>query len=76
VATLDRFRGWIREKLNPAQATIQRDEGTNIGSESRLITYRNAFRNIDSVNRAVNMIVSASASLRLRRKRQSTRWCS
>jgi HK97 family phage portal protein len=63
VATLDRFRGWIREKLNPAQATIQRDEGTNIGSESRLITYRNAFRNIDSVNRAVNMIVSASASL-------------
>ena len=63
MATLDRFRGWIREKLNPAQATIQRDEGTNIGSESRLITYRNAFRNIDSVNRAVNMIVSASASL-------------
>lgn len=61
--TIDRFRGWIREKLNPAQALIHTDEGTHIGTESRIVNFRNAFRNIDSVNRAVNMIISATSSL-------------
>jgi len=60
---LERLRGWIVEKLNPAQESIQRDEGTHIGTESRIITFRNAFRNIDSVNRAVNMVVAACGSL-------------
>ena len=60
---IDRFRGWIREKLNPAQPLIHTDEGTHIGTESRIVTFRNAFRNIDSVNRAVNMIISATSSL-------------
>jgi HK97 family phage portal protein len=64
VATaINRLRGWIVEKLNPAQPLIHTDEGTHIGTESRIINFRNAFRNIDSVNRAVNMIISATSSL-------------
>ena len=60
---INRLRGWIVEKLNPAQPLIHTDEGTHIGTESRIINFRNAFRNIDSVNRAVNMIISATSSL-------------
>lgn len=60
---LERFRSWIVEKLNPAQPLIHFDEGTHIGSESRIVTFRNAFRQIDSVNRAVNMVVSACSLL-------------
>ena len=60
---LERFRSWIVEKLNPAQPLIHHDEGTHLGSESRIVTYRNAFRNIDSVNRSVNMVISAASSL-------------
>jgi HK97 family phage portal protein len=60
---LERIRSWITEKLNPAQEVIHRDEGTNVGSESRIINFRNAFRNIDSVNRSVNLVVNACASL-------------
>jgi len=60
---LEKIRSWIREKLNPAQPLIHHDEGTHIGSESRIVTYRNAFRNIDSVNRSVNMVISAASSL-------------
>ena len=60
---LERIRSWITEKLNPAQEIIHRDEGTNVGSESRIINFRNAFRNIDSVNRSVNLVVNACASL-------------
>jgi HK97 family phage portal protein len=64
VATrLDKFRGWIREKLNPAQQLIQTDEGSNIGSEARIVSFRNAFRTLDSVNRAVSMVVNAASSL-------------
>ena len=60
---INRLRGWIVEKLNPAQPLIHTDEGTHIGTESRIVNFRNAFRNIDSVNRAVNMIISATSSL-------------
>ena len=60
---LERIRSWITEKLNPAQEVIHRDEGTNVGSETRIINFRNAFRNIDSVNRSVNLVVNACASL-------------
>jgi HK97 family phage portal protein len=64
VATaINRLRGWIVEKLNPAQPLIHTDEGTHIGTESRIVNFRNAFRSIDSVNRAVNMIISATSSL-------------
>lgn len=54
--------GWIREKLNPAQQDIAWNEGTNIGTTTP-ISYLNAYNNIESINRGVNMIVSACASL-------------
>jgi HK97 family phage portal protein len=53
---------WIREKLNPAQVRIAQGEGTHIPSTSKL-TYQQAFRNLEVVNRAVNMVVSAASSL-------------
>lgn len=63
MALIDRLGGWFREKLNPAQSSIQLDEGTNVGSDTRIVSFRNAFKNIDSVNRSVNMVVNACASL-------------
>lgn len=63
MAIINRLGGWIREKLNPAQATIAFDEGSSVQTSQRVINYRNAFRNLDSVNRSVNMIVSACSSL-------------
>ena len=60
---MNRLRGWIVEKLNPAQNVIHLDEGTHIGSTSRILTFRSAYKNIDSVNRAVSMVVNACASL-------------
>jgi len=53
---------WIREKLNPAQVRIAQAEGTHIPSTSKL-TYQQAFRNLEVVNRSVNMVVSAASSL-------------
>lgn len=53
---------WIREKLNPAQEYIATAEGTFVGSDTK-ITYRQAFEQIDSVNRGVSLIVNAAASL-------------
>lgn len=55
------FEG-IREKLNPAQEYIYREQGTFIGSDYSL-SYEQAFDALESVNRGVNMIVSACSSL-------------
>lgn len=52
----------IREKFNPAQPVIARDEGTTVGTDA-LISYRQAFSKIESVNRGVNMVVAGCASL-------------
>ena len=60
---LERLRSWVVEKLNPAQPSIQADEGSSVASTQRIVTYRTAFRSLDSVNRSVNMIVSACSSL-------------
>jgi len=48
--------------MNPAQYVISRDEGINVGSDSSL-TYLQAFNKLETVNRGVNMIVSACSSL-------------
>lgn len=53
---------WVREKLNPAQERIAQGEGMYIPSTSK-ITYEESFRKIEAVNRSVNMLVSACASL-------------
>lgn len=53
---------WVREKLNPAQNLISREQGVFINSDSA-ITYNQAFDKLETVNRGVNMIVSGCASL-------------
>ncbi len=52
----------FREKLNPAQEIIGRQEGTWIGSDVS-ITYVQAFDKLETVGRGVNMIVSGCSSL-------------
>ena len=56
------FGGWIREKLNPAQTIIRNQAGTIVGSDA-LLSYRSAFKKLETVSRGTNMIVSACASL-------------
>jgi HK97 family phage portal protein len=53
---------WLREKLNPAQERIAQTEGSRVGTTAK-ITYQQAFQKLESVNRSVNMVVSACASL-------------
>ena len=45
------------EKLNPAQYVISRNEGMTIDSREIVTNYRNAYEQLEIVNRAVNMIV-------------------
>lgn len=53
---------WVREKLNPAQSMIAYGEGTHLPSTTK-IGYQESFKKLESVNRSVNMLVSACASL-------------
>lgn len=53
---------WVREKLNPAQETISREEGNSLGTDSPS-SFLLAFQKLETVNRGTNMIVSACASL-------------
>lgn len=50
------------EKLNPAQQIISIEEGSHINSTAS-VAYGKAFERLESVNRGVNMIVNACASL-------------
>jgi HK97 family phage portal protein len=52
----------IREKLNPAQPFISREQGVFINTDSA-ITYNQAFEKLETVNRGVNMVVSGCAGL-------------
>ena len=45
------------EKLNPAQYVISRNEGMTVDSREVVTNYRNAYEQLEIVNRAVNMIV-------------------
>lgn len=60
---LEKIRNWITTKLNPAQQQIHYDEGSDVGTNTQILTNQNAFKYIDSVSRSVNMLVSACASL-------------
>lgn len=55
-------KSWIVEKFNPAQRRISEENGTSIYTDAS-ITYSQAFTKLESVNRGVNMIVTACASL-------------
>lgn len=53
---------WIKTKLNPAQEVIAWEEGSAVGTTTSA-SYLTAFEKLEVVNRGVNMIVSAAASL-------------
>ena len=57
MAWYDRFIGSSEEKLNPAQFVISRNEGMTIDTREIVTNYRNAYEQLEIVNRAVNMIV-------------------
>jgi HK97 family phage portal protein len=57
-----KWTDWIRQKLNPAQEVIARDEGYSVPSDYTP-NYNTAFKSLEAVNRGVNMVVSACASL-------------
>jgi HK97 family phage portal protein len=59
---ITRTGDWFRTKLNPAQSRIAQGEGSRIGTTAK-ITYLQAFQKLEAVNRSVNMVVSACASL-------------
>lgn len=59
---ITKSQNWVREKLNPAQVRIAQEAGTQIGTDAK-ITYFQSFQKLESVNRSVNMLVSATASL-------------
>lgn len=53
---------WFKEKLNPAQDIIRREQGVNIGSVAAF-SYKVAFQKLEAVNRGTNLVVSACAGL-------------
>ena len=53
----------IEEKLNPAQYVISRNEGLTVDSREIVTNYRNAYEQLEIVNRAVNMIVDDVADI-------------
>lgn len=58
---IDNIKSWI-QKLNPAQVVISRDEGTSVDTTT-IITYKQAFDKLESVNRGVNLIVNSCSGL-------------
>ena len=57
-----KVKNWVIEKFNPAQRRIAEDSGSSVSTDAS-ITYSQAFTKLESVNRGVNMIVTACASL-------------
>ncbi len=64
MAWYDRLLGIQREeKENPAQYVISRDQGITVDSRENVTNYRQAYEQLEVVNRAVNMIVDDSAEV-------------
>ena len=64
MAWYNRFLGGdSEEKLNPSQYVISRNEGMTIESREIVTNYRNAYEQLEIVNRAVNMIVDDVAEI-------------
>ena len=64
MAWFDRFLGGnSEEKLNPSQYVISRNEGMTVDSREIVTNYRNAYEQLEIVNRAVNMIVDDVAEI-------------
>jgi HK97 family phage portal protein len=62
MAWYNNVNSWFREKLNPAQEIIQRQEGVIVGSNAPA-NYRTSFDKLESVNRGTGMIVSGCSSM-------------
>ncbi len=58
---LDRSRVWLAEKLNPVQPSIARDEGYQ--SPQIITEYERAYRDVEVIRRAVDIIINACASV-------------
>lgn len=52
----------LRSKLNPAQERIAQESGTQVGSTAKL-TYQQAFKKLEAVNRPISLLTNACASL-------------
>lgn len=52
----------IVTKLNPAQENIVNNEGTHVGT-TQVVSYLTSYNTVEPVNRGVNMIINACASL-------------
>jgi HK97 family phage portal protein len=66
MAWYDRLLGRTPEtedKLNPAQYVISRNEGLTVDSREVVTNYKNAYEQLEIVNRAVNMIVDDVADI-------------
>lgn len=53
----------VDEKLNPSQYLIANDEGGTLSTREVITNYRNAYEQLEVVNRAVNMIVDDAAEI-------------
>lgn len=54
----------VLQKLNPAQPTIARDEGSNVGSsQTEIQTLTNAYDLVEVVNRSINLLVDNSSMI-------------
>ena len=51
------------EKLNPSQSYIAGEEGGSLNTREVVTNYRNAYEQLEVVNRAVNMIVDDAADI-------------
>jgi HK97 family phage portal protein len=56
------IKQWILEKLNPVQEQISGEGGQGAGGESQYYTFVEAYNNIESVRRGVDLIVNGAAS--------------
>tara|TARA_R110000868_G_scaffold204343_3_gene452422 strand:+ start:146 stop:1408 length:1263 start_codon:yes stop_codon:yes gene_type:complete len=55
------WRQWLSEKLNPAQPSIAAKEP--FASPSSIVAYENAYKDIEVVNRCVELIINALAEV-------------
>ena len=51
------------EKLNPSQYVISREQGMTVDTREVITNYKNAYEQLEIVNRAVNMIVDDVAEI-------------
>jgi len=56
-------RDWLIEKLNPAQSDIVDDQGPESDSSNRTHTNLGAWKNFETVNRGIAMIVDSAAAI-------------